>query len=95
MSILFETEEQVDILENIDIDSPSALVVFNDDVNTFEHVIDALIEIWNHTTEQAEQCTLIVHYKGKCSVKKGTFKDMVPMRNALCDKGISAEVLEQ
>ena len=69
------------------------LVVFNDDVNTFEHVIQTLIDICEHTPEQAEQCTLIIHYKGKCTVKTGSFDKLVPMRNAICDRGISAEVL--
>lgn len=68
------------------------LIVFNDDVNTFEHVIDTLIKICGHTPEQAEQCTWIIHYKGKCAVKHGTFEELKPMRDAICDRGISAEV---
>ncbi|MBC8109734.1 MAG: ATP-dependent Clp protease adaptor ClpS [Verrucomicrobia bacterium] len=69
------------------------LVVFNDDVNTFEHVIRALIDVCRHEPEQAEQCTLIIHYKGKCTVKMGSFDELAPMRNAICKRGISAEVL--
>lgn len=69
------------------------LVVFNDDVNTFEHVIETLIKICGHTSEQAEQCTLLIHYKGKCTVKHGSFDELASMRNAICQKGISAEVL--
>ncbi|TAH27124.1 MAG: ATP-dependent Clp protease adaptor ClpS [Cytophagales bacterium] len=69
------------------------LVVYNDDVNTFDHVIDCLIKICKHTKEQAEQCTLIIHYKGKCSVKLGTYEKLLPMRQAICDRGISAEIL--
>ncbi|GAB4045160.1 ATP-dependent Clp protease adaptor ClpS [Spirosoma foliorum] len=69
------------------------LVVFNDDVNTFEHVIDTLIDVCEHTPEQAEQCTLLIHYKGKCSVKNGSWEELVPMRNEICRRGISAEVL--
>jgi ATP-dependent Clp protease adaptor protein ClpS len=68
------------------------LIVYNDEVNTFDHVIATLVEICNHTREQAEQCTFIIHYKGKCSVKEGTFEELVPMRQAICDRGISAEV---
>ena len=68
------------------------LIVFNDDVNTFDHVINALIDICKHTPEQAEQCTLIIHYKGKCNVKEGSFEELAPMRNAICGRGISAEV---
>ncbi|HAI77382.1 MAG TPA: Clp protease ClpS [Microscillaceae bacterium] len=69
------------------------LVVFNDDVNTFDHVIQTLIEVCRHTSEQAEQCTLIIHYKGKCTVKMGSFEELKPMRDAICDRGISAEVI--
>jgi ATP-dependent Clp protease adaptor protein ClpS len=86
-------EEEVDILEDIVDTDLNDLVVFNDDVNTFEHVIDTLIKVCKHTMEQAEQCTLLIHYKGKCAVKQGTFEELVPMRNAICQRGISAEVL--
>ena len=86
-------EQEVDILEDIVDTDLNDLVVFNDDVNTFEHVIDTLIKVCKHTMEQAEQCTLLIHYKGKCAVKQGTFEELVPMRNAICQRGISAEVL--
>ncbi|EAY30010.1 ATP-dependent Clp protease adaptor ClpS [Microscilla marina] len=69
------------------------LTVFNDDINTFDHVINTLIEVCNHTPEQAEQCTWIIHYKGKCSVKVGEFNKLRPMRDAICDRGISAEIV--
>ena len=69
------------------------LVVFNDDINTFDHVIDTLMDVCHHTPEQAEQCTLLIHYKGKCSVKNGSWEELVPMRNEICRRGISAEVL--
>ena len=67
--------------------------MFNDDVNTFDHVIETLIEVCEHEPEQAEQCTWIIHFKGKCAVKTGTFDKMAAMRNAICNRGISAEVL--
>jgi ATP-dependent Clp protease adaptor protein ClpS len=70
-----------------------SLVVFNDDINTFDWVIETLMEVCNHSPEQAEQCTLIIHYKGKCSVKLGDFDELAPMRNAICNRGISAELL--
>lgn len=70
----------------------SKLVVFNDDVNTFEHVIQTLIEVCGHTPEQAEQCTLIIHYRGQYCVKSGEWVELVPLRQAICDRGISAEV---
>jgi ATP-dependent Clp protease adaptor protein ClpS len=86
-------EEEVEVLEDIVDTDQNDLVVFNDDVNTFDHVIDTLIKICRHTREQAEQCTLLIHYKGKCAVKQGSFEELVPMRNAICERGISAEVL--
>lgn len=70
-----------------------SLVVFNDDVNTFDHVIDTLIEYCDHTYEQAEQCTLIIHFKGKCAVKNGDFEELAPIRKAVTGQGISAEIL--
>lgn len=69
------------------------LVVYNDDVNTFEHVIATLIDVCSHSIHQAEQCTIIIHYKGKCTVKKGDFETLAPMRNDICRRGISAEVI--
>ena len=69
------------------------LVVFNDEVNTFDHVIKTLIDICKHEPEQAEQCTWIIHFKGKCTVKHGSFDELASMRNAICGRGISAEVL--
>jgi len=62
-------------------------------VNTFEHVIQALVSVCGHNMEQAEQCTLIIHYKGKCTVKVGTFNELKPMRQGICERGISAEIV--
>lgn len=70
-----------------------SLVVFNDEVNTFDHVIDTLIEVCEHSPEQAEQCTLIIHFKGKCAVKSGDFDELATLRTAITDRGISAEVM--
>ncbi len=86
-------EEEVDLLEEIGSSDMNELIVFNDDVNTFEHVTNTLIKVCSHSPEQAEQCTLIIHYKGKCIVKVGSFDELKPMRQAICDKGISAEIL--
>lgn len=83
----------VDVLDEVVDTDVHNLVVFNDDVNTFDHVIDTLIDVCGHTPEQAEQCTLLIHYKGKCSVKNGSWEELVPMRNEICRRGISAEVL--
>jgi ATP-dependent Clp protease adaptor protein ClpS len=86
---------EVELLEEEDVATTEKydLVVFNDDVNTFDHVIDTLIKICRHTLEQAEQCTWLIHLKGKCTVKIGSFEELAPMRNAICNRGISAEVL--
>lgn len=86
-------QEEVELLEDVASSEKFALVVFNDEVNTFEHVINTLIKVCNHTSEQAEQCTMIIHYKGKCTVKTGSIEELTPMRQGVCDKGISAEIL--
>ncbi|GAB4024536.1 ATP-dependent Clp protease adaptor ClpS [Spirosoma koreense] len=83
----------VDVLDEVVETDVHNLVVFNDEVNTFDHVIDTLIDVCAHTPEQAEQCTLLIHYKGKCTVKNGSWDELVPMRNEICRRGISAEVL--
>lgn len=69
------------------------IVLYNDDVNTFDHVINTLIYACEHTPEQAEQCSIIVHYKGKCTVKTGDFKDLEPRCSLLLDAGLSAEII--
>ena len=68
------------------------LMLINDDVHTFDYVIDALINICNHTPQQATQCTIIVHYKGSCDVKKGTYEELRPLRRALMDKELKATI---
>lgn len=68
------------------------LIVYNDDFNTFDHVIDSLIKVCKHDPIQAEQCTFLIHYKGKCSVKKGSFEYLEPMCTALLERGITAEI---
>lgn len=70
-----------------------SLVVFNDEVNTFDYVIQTLVEVCGHAPDQAEQCTMIIHFKGKCSVKNGDFEELAPLRNEICRRGISAEVI--
>ena len=85
--------ESVEALELIETTDVYDLVVFNDDVNTFDHVIKTLIRVCKHTPEQAEQCTFIIHYKGKCKVKNGSFDELKPMREAICEVGIDARIL--
>ena len=69
------------------------IVLFNDDVHTFDYVIDSLIDVCDHTLEQAEQCTYLVHFKGKCVVKTGEFDDLKARCSKLLDLGLSAELV--
>lgn len=69
------------------------IVLFNDDVNTFDHVIDTLIYACDHVPEQAEQCALLVHYKGKCTVKTGSYDELEPRCSKLLQAGLSAEIV--
>jgi len=93
MRSAYQEQELVDVLEAVETTDVMDLVVFNDDINTFEHVIDTLIKVCRHSTEQAEQCTWIIHYKGKCAVKSGTFDFLKPMREAICEAGIDARII--
>lgn len=90
----FYSNTETEVLEEVatKVEEGHRLIVFNDEVNTFDNVIEALVDVCEHSAAQAEQCTLIIHFKGKCSVKEGSWNDLVPMRNAICDRGISAEV---
>lgn len=89
----FQADEMVDVLEVIETTDLMDLMVFNDDVNTFDHVINTLIKVCKHTQEQAEQCTMLIHYKGKCTVKNGSFDFLKPMRDAICEAGIDARIV--
>ncbi len=71
-----------------------ALIVWNDEVNTFDHVIKTLMEVCNHEREQAEQCAMFIHYKGKYGVKHGSYEELKPMCEAITDRGIGATVEE-
>jgi len=92
--MLFNTDiiEQEDVLveELTDTGSPYRLIVWNDDVNTFDWVIKSMIEICGHTSQQAEQCSLIIHFNGKATVKTGALKTIRPMKEGLTDRGINA-----
>ncbi|MCL1666929.1 ATP-dependent Clp protease adaptor ClpS [Elizabethkingia ursingii] len=86
-----EYEEEVLVLDQTD--DVYKLVLHNDDVNTFDFVIECLIEICKHTPEQAEQCTLLVHYKGKCTVKTGAMDLLKPMHQKLLSRGLTSEIV--
>ncbi len=68
------------------------IILYNDDVNTFDHVINTLIHACEHTPEQAEQCSLIVHFNGKCAVKTGTYEELKPRCTLLLDADLNAEI---
>ena len=69
------------------------IILHNDDVNTFDFVIDSLVSVCDHTLEQAEQCSVLVHYKGKCTVKTGEYKDLEARCSKLLQLGLSAEIV--
>jgi ATP-dependent Clp protease adaptor protein ClpS len=93
MKPAYHEEELVDVLEAIETTEVMDLIVFNDDINTFDHVINTLMKVCKHSPEQAEQCTLLIHFKGKCAVKTGTFDFLKPMREAICEAGIDARIV--
>ena len=90
MSTIEKIQEEVLVEEAVG--ANHEIVLHNDDVNTFDHVIDMLIAVCEHTPEQAEQCAIIVHYKGKCSVKTGSYEDLKPRCTALLEAGLSAKI---
>ncbi len=73
-------------------ENPKALILYNDDVNTFEFVTESLIKVCKHDALQAEQCTYLVHYAGKCVVKNGSFRKLRPLCEALLERGLSARI---
>ena len=79
-------------LSETDLMHENEIILYNDDVNTFDHVINTLISVCDHSLEQAEQCSLIVHYKGKCGVKSGSYSELKPMCTKLLQAGLSAEI---
>jgi ATP-dependent Clp protease adaptor protein ClpS len=93
MNTSVEEQQLIDVLEVIETIEVRDLVVFNDDVNTFQHVIDTLIRVCKHTPEQAEQCTWLIHHKGKCTVKTAAFDILKPLKDAICEVGIDAKIL--
>jgi ATP-dependent Clp protease adaptor protein ClpS len=89
------TEEQIQKeVVRAEKESPqNQIMLYNDDVNTFDHVIDMLIQACEHSPVQAEQCAILVHYKGKCVVKSGEINDLKPRCTVLLNAGLSAEVI--
>ncbi len=89
------TQEKVleEVLEKSVDQGNNEIVLYNDDVNTFDHVIETLIYSCEHTPLQAEQCALLVHYKGRCTVKTGTYKELEPRCSKILEAGLSAEIV--
>ena len=83
-------EEVVELKEQVL--KKHVLVLFDDNVNTFDHVIDLLVKVCKHDSNQAEQCATLVHYSGKCAIKNGTFKDLQLMAELLGDSGLTVEI---
>lgn len=94
MKLHWEEETETDVLveDESDVGRESRIIVWNDDVNTFDWVIDCFMEILQHTEIQAEQLALIIHTKGKAIVKTGAPSELKPRVEALCDRGLSAEL---
>ena len=89
----FDIEVEILVKEETTIEDVCDLMVFNDDFNTFDHVIETLIKVCRHDAAQAEQCTYLIHYKGKCSVKKGVYEELKPMREEISSAGIKASIV--
>lgn len=94
MSQIFDTDVLEDILveTTTDVGLTSQLIVYNDDVNTFDWVIKCFMEVCSHSFEQSEQLSLIVHYKGKAIVKTADFDTLKPMKDSLIERGLSAVI---
>lgn len=92
---IMSTQEKTleEVITQEDVQKNNEIVLYNDDVNTFDHVIDSLVSACSHSPEQAEQCSLIVHYKGKCTVKTGIYDELEPQCTMLLDAGLSAEIV--
>lgn len=94
MSSVFDTDVLEDTLveKTTEVGTHAQLIVYNDDFNTFDWVIKCFMEVCNHTFEQSEQLSLIVHFKGKACVKTASFDELKPMKDSLVDRGLSAVI---
>jgi ATP-dependent Clp protease adaptor protein ClpS len=85
-----QLEQDIDVLTATE--EPYSLIVWNDEVNTFEWVIETLVDVCGHTQEQAEQCAYIIHFQGKYAVKQGSYDDLKPKCDAITERGIGATI---
>lgn len=90
-----DTKERIleEVLVEEEVVGQNEIVLFNDDVNTFDYVIEILVDVCEHSPQQAEQCSLIVHYNGKCTVKTGEYDDLKPKCSKLLQAGLNAEIV--
>ncbi len=87
-----DQNESVMTLESTGTENMSQLVVYNDDYNTFDWVIQCFMEVCHHTFEQSEQLSLIIHFKGKAIAKTDSFEELRPLKDALIERGLSAVI---
>ena len=92
MGLYFETELEEKQEVNVEKEATKELILFNDDVHTFDFVIEALMKVCRHTSTQAEQSAYIVHFNGKCSIKRGSEHKLKPMKDALVDRELIAKI---
>ncbi len=91
---LFGLDLEVDFQQELDqlVQAPKALVIHNDEYNTFDFVIETLIDVCGHEPLQAEQCTFIIHYNGKCAVKTDMFSRLQPVWATIINRGLTATI---
>jgi len=92
LNVSVQELEDLMLEELLETSETSQIVVYNDDYNTFDWVIESLMEVCGHTFEQSEQLSLIVHYKGKAGVKTGGLNELKPLKDALVERGLSAVI---
>jgi ATP-dependent Clp protease adaptor protein ClpS len=96
ISLASQTDVDVEVSEEVEAAIKElmsrSIILYNDDHNTFDHVVECLVNYCDHQPLQAEQCALIVHHNGKCSIKNGTFEDLKPICEALLENGLSAKI---
>lgn len=92
MKPVWKEKEETDVLEKDQVKNNPAIILYNDDINSFDHVIDCLVKYCEHQPEQAHQCALIVHHNGKCDVKHGDYDTLRPIYEALLDNKLSAKI---
>ena len=90
---MYKEQEATDTLTDELVDNENTLMLYNDDHNTFEYVIETLVEVCEHTYEQAETCAWITHYKGKCPIKSGSFEALKPYYDSMLDHHLYVKIV--